>query len=130
MRFMMLYKPGKETDTPPSEREIAQLGAFIQELASQGVLLATDGLQSSSNGTRVRIAKDKFTVTDGPFTETKELVAGYAIVQVKSKADAIDLAKRFLRVVGEGESEVRLMHDMPAYPPAGETTVSAKQLAR
>lgn len=131
MRFMMLYKPGKETDAPPSEREIAQMGAFIQELASEGVLLGTDGLQSSSKGARVRIAgKDKFTVTDGPFTETKELVAGYAIVQVKSKADAIELAKRFLRVVGEGESEARLMHDLPAYPPAGETTVKARQLAQ
>ncbi len=130
MRFMMLCKPGREVDAPPTEREIAEMGAFIQELASEGVLLATEGLQSSSKGTRVRISKDKFTVTDGPFAETKELVAGYAIVEVKSKADAIELAKRFLRVVGEGESEVRLMHDLPAYPPAGEITVNARQLAQ
>ena len=64
--------------------------------------------------------EDKFTVTDGPFTETKELIAGYAIVQVKSKQEAIELAKRFLKVVGEGESEIRLMHDAPAFE-AGST---------
>lgn len=130
MRFMMLYKPGKETNAPPSEREMAEMGSFIEELAKDGVLLATDGLQSSSMGARVRISKGQFTVTDGPFTETKELIAGFAIVQVKSKADAIEVAKRFLRVVDEGESEVRLMTDMPAYPPAIQNAASAGQLSR
>lgn len=128
MRFMRLYKPGRETDVPLSEREIAEMGAFVQELASECVWVATDCLQSSSKGARVRISKDKFTVTDRPSTETKALVAGFAILQVRSKADAIDLAKRFLRVAGEGESEIRLMHDTPAYPPAVETAISAQQL--
>jgi hypothetical protein len=116
MRFMTLYKPGRESDAPPTQQEMAEMGQFIQELAQAGVLIATDGLQPSSKGTRVRISDDgKFTVTDGPFTETKELVAGYAIIQVNSKQEAIELTKRFLKVVGEGESEIRLMHDAPAF---------------
>jgi len=115
MRFMMLYKPGKESDTPPTEQEMAEMGRFIEQMASEGVLLATDGLQPSARGARVRISDGKFTVTDGPFTETKELIAGFAIVQARSKSHAIELAKRFLEVVGEGESEIRLMHEQPAF---------------
>jgi hypothetical protein len=117
MRFMMLYKPGRESDAPPTEQEMADMGRLIEEMASAGVLIATDGLQPSSKGARVRITDGKFVVTDGPFTETKELVAGFAIVQAKSKQEAIELAKRFLTVVGEGESEIRLMHDTPAFAP-------------
>jgi hypothetical protein len=120
MRFMMIYKPADTKDmeagVPPAQDEMAKMGAFIGELAQSGVLLATDGLQPSSKGARVRLAKGKLTVTDGPFTETKELIAGFAIVQVKSKAEAIELAERFLKLAGDGESEIRLMHDMPAFP--------------
>jgi hypothetical protein len=117
MRFMTLYKPGKESDAPPTQQEMADMGQLIEEMAKAGVLIATDGLQPSSKGARVRISGGKFTVTDGPFTETKELVAGYAIIQVKSKEEAIELTKRFLEVVGEGESEIRLMHETPAFGP-------------
>jgi len=116
MRFMTLYRPGHESNVPPSPEHIAEMGKFIGELAQSGVLLATDGLQSSAKGARVRISDGgKFTVTDGPFTETKELIAGFAIIQVKSKEEAIELTKRFLSVMGEGESEIRLMHDGPAF---------------
>jgi hypothetical protein len=115
MRFMMLYKPGKDEDAPPTQQEIEEMGRFIGEMASEGVLLFTDGLQASSKGAKVRVSNGKFTVTDGPFTETKELIAGFAIVQARSKEHAIELAKRFLAVVGEGESEIRLMHDQPAF---------------
>jgi hypothetical protein len=111
MRFMMLYKPGKETTAPPTSEDMARMGALISEMAKAGVLLATDGLQHSSKGSRVEISGGKFTVTDGPFTETKELIAGYAIIQVKSKEEALEHAKKFLKVVGEGVSEVRQMHD-------------------
>jgi hypothetical protein len=111
MRFMMLYKPGKETTAPPTPEEMARMGALIHEMAEAGVLLATDGLQHSSKGSRVELSGDKFTVTDGPFTETKELIAGFAIVQVKSKDEAIEYTKKFLKVVGGGASEVRQMHD-------------------
>ena len=120
MRFMMIYKPADTKDmeagVPPTQDEMAKMGAFIGELAQSGVLLATDGLQPSSKGARVRLTKGKLTVTDGPFTETKELIAGFAIVQVKSKVEAIELAERFLKLACDGESEIRLMHDMPAFP--------------
>ena len=131
MRFMMLYKPGHEANTPPSQEHMQAMGAFIDEMAKSGALLATDGLQSSSKGARVRIDKGKFTVIDGPFTETKELVGGFAIVQAKSKAEAIEMAKRFLKVVGEGESEIRLMHDAPAFDASAMSEASgASQGAR
>jgi hypothetical protein len=115
MRYMCLYKPGKEIDAPPTPQEIAAMGQLIDEMTKAGVLIATDGLQSSKKGARVKISNGKFTVTDGPFTETKELIGGFAIVNVSSKEEAIELTKKFLSVVGEGESEVRLMHDVAAY---------------
>ena len=122
MRFMMIYKPADvesvEAGTPPTQEQMAQMGAFIGQLAKEGVLLATDGLQASSKGARVKQTGGKVTVTDGPFTESKELIAGFAIVQVPSKAEAVELAKRFLKLAGDGESEIRQMHDMPAYPPS------------
>jgi hypothetical protein len=124
MRFMMLYKPGRESDAPATQTEMADMGQLIEELAKAGVLIATDGLQPSSKGARVRRSDGKFVVTDGPFTETKELVAGYAIVEAKSKQEAIELAKRFLTVVGEGESEIRLMHHTPAFD--GQSTPGAE----
>ena len=114
---MTLYKPGRESDAPPTEKEMADMGQLIEDMAKAGVLIATDGLQPSSKGARVRISGGKFTVIDGPFTETKELIAGYAIIQAKSKEEAIELTKRFLKVVGEGESEIRLMHETPAFGP-------------
>ncbi len=115
MRFMMLYKPGFESDAPPSQDEMAAVGNLISEMASAGVLLATDGLQPSSKGARLQFQGGQFSVIDGPFAETKELIAGYAIVQVGSKDEAISWAKRFLQVMGGGESEIRLMHDAPAF---------------
>jgi hypothetical protein len=116
MRYMTLYKSGKE-NVPPNEKEMAAMGELIADMAKSGVLIATDGLQASSKGARVRISNGKLTVIDGPFTETKELISGFAIINVKSKEEAIELTKRFLSVVGEGESEIRLMHDAPAFDP-------------
>src|SRR5580765_1591052 len=130
MRFMTLYKPGKESDAPPTQKEMADMGQLIEEMAKAGVLIATDGLQPSSKGARVRLSGGKFTVTDGPFTETKELVAGYAIIQVKSKEEAIELTKRFLKVVGEGESEIRLMHDEPAFDASSQEPGKAAERQR
>jgi hypothetical protein len=118
MRYMMLYKPGWETTAPPSEQEIAAMGRLIDDMTKAGVLIATGGLQHSSTGVRVRSENGKITVTDGPFVETKELVGGFAIVEVKSKAEAVELAKQFLDVVGQGESEIRPMHGMPDFAAA------------
>lgn len=118
MRFMTIYKAPRaiaDDDQPPSADNIARMGAFIEELAREGVLLVTDGLASSAKGARVRSDGGKITVVDGPFAESKELVAGYAIINVGSKAEAIEVAKRFLAVVGDGESEVREMYDAPAF---------------
>src|ERR1051325_2833765 len=114
MRFMAIYKPGFETDAPPTEKEMAAMGALIAEMMQKGVLITTDGLQHSKKGARVSVKNGTFTVTDGPFAETKELVAGFAIIEVPSKAEAIEWTKRFLSVVGSGESENRLMSDAPA----------------
>jgi len=126
MRIMTLYKPGRESTVPPTEQEMAAMGELIAEFSRAGVLITTDGLQHSSKGKRVRIESDgKITVTDGPFTETKELVSGYAILQVKDMEQAVELTKRFLKVVGEGESEIRLMHDAPAFDGSGAEQFSA-----
>jgi hypothetical protein len=114
MRYLCLYKPGNETDRPPTQEDMAKMGALIHEMTKAGVLLATEGCMASNKGFRVRIDNGKFAVTDGPFPETKELVAGFALIQVKTKAEAVEWTKRFLTTAGEGESEVRLLHEMPA----------------
>ena len=121
MRFMTIYKPadvsGMESGAPPTTEEMERMGAFIAELAAAGVLESTDGLLPTSTGAKVRRSGGTFTVVDGPFTEAKELIAGYAIVNVASKEEAIELTKRFLHVAGDGESEIRQMYESPAYPP-------------
>ena len=81
-----------------------------------GVLLATDGLQPSSKGARVKLSEGKVTVTDGPFIETKELVASYALFQVNSMAEAIEWTTRFLKVLGEGECELRPIFEASDFP--------------
>src|SRR5687767_11893814 len=98
MRFLCIYKPGRDTSAePPSPQEIAAMGKLIEEMTKAGVLLATEGCEPSSRGARVAIEPGgKFTVTDGPFPETKELIAGFAMIQVKSRAEAIEWGKRFL----------------------------------
>jgi hypothetical protein len=119
MRFMMIYKPtdttAMETGAPHTPELMAKMGQFTEELASKGVLLATDGLLATSKGTRVKVVAGKTTVTDGPFTESKELIAGFAIVELPSMAEAIELAKRFLGIAGDGESEIRQMYATPAF---------------
>jgi hypothetical protein len=119
MRFMTIYKPADtkalECGAPPTHEEIEKMGKFIEEMAKAGVLLEADGLLSSSSGARVRLSRGKFSVTDGPFTETKELIGGYAVLEVKSKEEAIELTRKFLEIAGDGESEIRQMYDQPAY---------------
>jgi hypothetical protein len=113
----MIYR-GPETDAPPSEEEQSAMGEFMGEMIAKGWLLAADGLRTSAHGSRVRQANGEVKVIDGPFSEAKEIVGGFAIVDVPTKEIALGLAKKFLKVAGDGESEVRLMHDIPAYPPA------------
>ena len=118
MRFIvmgMATKEWEEAAVPPTAEQFAAMQKYNEELAKAGILLAAEGLAPTSKGARVKFSGDKRTVIDGPFTETKEIIGGYAIGNAKSKAHAIELAKRFLEVVGEGESEVRLMHDVAAF---------------
>ena len=114
MRFVLLYKSGKaETNEPPSPKEMGAVGRLVQEMAQAGVLLGTEGFEPSTKGARVRIRAGKFTVSDGPFTDRNGLIDGYAVVKVKSKSEAIEWSQRFLAAVGEGESEVRQLREMP-----------------
>ena len=114
MRFMCLYKPAQPEGIPPTQREMAEMGQLIEEMTKAGVLLAAEGCQPSAKGARVRLSGGKVTVKDGPFTEAKELVGGFAILEAKSKEEAIELVKRFLKVAGDGETEIRLLHEQSA----------------
>jgi hypothetical protein len=119
MRILGLLRADKasEAGAPPSADLMARMGAFIEEVTKAGVLLATDGLKPSSFGSRVRLADGKFTVTDGPFAESKELIASYALFEVKSMAEAISWTKRFLEVLGSGECELRPIFDASDFAP-------------
>src|SRR5687767_9267656 len=110
MRFMILIKANKDTEAGvmPSQELLAAMGKYNEELVKAGVMLAGEGLQSSSKGARVRFSGDKRTVIDGPFAETKELIAGFWIWQVKSKEEAIEWVKRCPNPTGdEAEIEIR-----------------------
>ncbi len=111
MRFLCLYKSAKPEGTPPTQQEMEQMGKLIQDGFHSGWLLATEGCLPTSLGARVRRSGDKFTITDGPFTEAKEVVGGFALIQAKSKQEAIELTKTFLKVAGDGESEIRQVYE-------------------
>jgi len=92
------------------------MGAFIQETTQAGVLLSAEGCAPSRLGARVSLTGSQFGVKDGPFTEAKELVGGFAILRTASKEEAIEQVKRFMEIAGEGETEIRLLHEEPAAP--------------
>ena len=122
MRFMGLLKADKDSEAgvPPSPELLQRMGTFIDEITRAGVLVSTDGLKPSSHGTRVKLSAGKFSVTDGPFAETKELVASYALFEVPSKEEAIRWTKRFLEVLGQGECEIRPLYGPDDFgPPNG-----------
>jgi hypothetical protein len=112
MRFLSIYK-NVERNTPPAPEEMAKVGKMIEEGMKSGWLLATEGCLPTAMGARVRISDGKFTVTDGPFTESKEVIGGFAILKADSKEHAIQMAKDFLQVMGQGETEVRQLFDAP-----------------
>jgi hypothetical protein len=110
MRFMIIIKANKDTEAGvmPSEQLLTDMGKFNEELVKAGVMLAGEGLQPSSKGARVKFSGTNRTVIDGPFTETKELVAGFWIWQVKSKEEALEWVKRCPNPTGdEAEIEIR-----------------------
>ena len=109
MRFMVLVKATKDSEAGkmPDEKLLAEMGKYNEELVKAGIMLAGEGLHPSSRGVRVRFSGAKRTVVDGPFTETKELVAGFWIWQVKSKEEAIEWLKRCPNPM-PGDSEIEL----------------------
>jgi hypothetical protein len=110
MKFMVIVKANKDSEAGvmPSEELMTAMGNFNEELVKAGVLLAAEGLQASSKGARVKFSGDKRTVIDGPFSETKELIAGFWIFQVKSKEEAIEWVKRSPNPFEGEESEIEI----------------------
>ena len=122
MRFMIVVKASKESEAGvmPEEKLIAAMATYHEELAKAGVLLDGTGLHPSSKGWRIKYKGDKRTVVDGPFAETKELIAGYTLIQVKSRAEALEWTKRFPNPQGEGrdaEIEVRQLFELEDFEP-------------
>ena len=110
MRFMILVKANKDSEAGvlPDEKALTAMGKFNEELAKAGVMLAGEGLHASSKGARVKFSGNKRTVTDGPFAETKELVAGFWLIQAKSKEEAIEWVKRAPNPSPGQESELEI----------------------
>ena len=122
MRVMVLVKANKDSEAGvmPSEKLLTEMGKFNEELVKAGVMLAGEGLQPSSKGARVKFSGDKRTVIDGPFAETKELIAGFWLWQVKSKEEAIEWMKRCPPPMGPGqeaEIEIRQVFEASDFPP-------------
>jgi hypothetical protein len=114
MRFMILFKADKTTEAGvlPTEKQLTEMGAYNEELANAGVLLSGEGLQPSSQGARVKFSGDARTVIDGPFPETGQLIAGFWMIQVKSKEEAIEWVKRCPNFQGgEAEIEIRRVYE-------------------
>lgn len=112
MRFLSLYKC-PERNTPPTPEEMAVMGKLIEDGMKSGQLIATEGCLPSALGARVRIDSGKYTVSDGPFTEAKEIVGGFAIIDAPSKEAAVAYVKEFLQIMGQGECELRQVYEAP-----------------
>lgn len=123
MRFMMIVKANKDSEAGklPSEELLTTMGKYNEELMKAGVLVDLAGLQPTSKGARIKFSKGKKTVIDGPFPETKELIGGYWIINVKSREEALDWAKRAPCPFGEGndgEIELRQFYEMEDFVPS------------
>jgi len=113
MRFLCIYKSSTPEGTPPTQKEMEEMGKLIERMKNSGALLATEGCLPSALGARVRLSSGKFSVTDGPFTEAKELIGGFALIKANSKEEAIQQTKDFLKIAGDGESEIRQVYEAP-----------------
>jgi hypothetical protein len=116
MRFLSLLRIDEKTARPPTEDLMNRMGALIGELTAAGALIQTSGLRPTAEGFRIRLRDGKLTTTDGPFTESKEVIGGFAILEAKSRAEAEELTRRFLAAHGDEwdlECEVRPL-DGPA----------------
>ncbi len=128
MRYMVIVKASPETEAghPPTQEMLATMSAYNEQLANAGVLLTADGLHPSAKGARVRFGDGKPTVTDGPFTESKELIAGFWILQVKSKDEALEWVKRAPMPAG-AELEVRQVWEAEDFGDAMTPEMREKQ---
>lgn len=117
MRFMMIVKASEDSEAGvmPTEQELAEMGAFNDELVKAGIMLSGEGLHPTSKGVRIRYDGGKRTVVDGPFTESKELIGGFWLIQVKSLDEAIEWARRV--PFREGEVEIRQVFEMDDFGP-------------
>ena len=122
MRFMMMVRASRDTEAgvPPGEDLLAAMGKYNEELAKAGVLLAAEGLHPSSRGARVRFTEGGRTVVDGPFTEAEELVAGFWLIQAKSRDEAVEWARRCPNPSpgSDGEIEIRQVFEAADFEPA------------
>ena len=125
MKFMLMTKLGTESGPPPTPELMAAIGKFTADMFKTGKVISTGGLMHTSKGAKMRLSGGKITVTDGPFAEAKECIGGYAVVQVDSKEEAVEIARQFVQihadVMGpsyELDSEIRQMYD-PADMPGG-----------
>lgn len=109
MQFLLIYTPND--NTPPSPETMMEIGKFGEEAMKAGKMVATGGMFPSSFGARLQRADGKFTVTDGPFPEAKEVMAGWVILKLDSKEEAIESAKAFMNIAGDGDADIRQLTD-------------------
>ena len=130
MRFMVMVKASQDSEAGkmPSEELLAAMGKYNEELVKAGIMLAGEGLHPSSKGARVRFSGDRRIVTDGPFTETKELVAGFWLWQVKSKEEAIEWVKRCPNPMPGSEAEIEIRQVFEADDFGDEMTPEIRKL--
>jgi hypothetical protein len=113
MRFISIFTH-EPNDRPPTEAEMATMGKLVEEGMKAGWLIATEGVHFGATGVRVhKSAGGRLTVTDGPFTETKEVLGGYALLKAESRDEVVELTQRFLNVVGQGTCELYALYEMP-----------------
>ena len=130
MRFMMIVKANKDSEAGvmPSADELIEMNKYNEELIKAGVMLAGEGLHASSKGARIKFSGDKRTVVDGPFAETKELIAGFWIIQVRSKEEALEWARRV--PFKEGELEVRQVAETADFAPVLEGSEEGRKVLK
>lgn len=118
MRYMLMFRTDGDAEpgVPPCKDDLPEMAKLIEEGKRSGVILSTEGLQPSWTGTRVAYRGGAMAVTDGPYAEAKEVVAGFAIVDVPTQAEAVEWAKRFLAIAGQGESEIRPIFETGSVP--------------
>lgn len=115
MKFLMIYASDPQAP-PPTPEQMRALGEYTTKMISSGVVKMTGGIVRPSKGTEVRLSGGTFSVTDGPFAETKELIDGYAIVEVESREMAIELSRQFMEIAGEGRGQLLRLFDPHEFP--------------